>query len=301
MSRKTPKIRATHVFINDEETQISNRTIKLPAEQPLEIRQNGTVTYSLMRTPGNDIELLHGLLFDEGKITSKEDLFRASYCAGTNSAGENTYNVLDVALAEQSQDQQISLPNLTVVPEIPKARGLPSLDIIHPRYLNSCGVCGTDKITEIAPTLPQFAQEFSVSQIQQTIDASALFSSGNRKLPRLSIMDLAADAPRVLVEREDIHPLHTAYKCTGWMLLNETMVAVSDSHFLALTNSQPTYEITKTLAKAGISAVLSVVEPTALAVELAQRTGMLLAHCPEPNRLFVFSGKLEENSEDIVQ
>lgn len=302
MSRKAPRVKATHVFINDNAMQTSNRSIKLPAEQPLEIRQNGTVTYSLMRTPGHDIELLHGLLFDERKIQTKEDLLRASYCAGTNSAGENTYNVLDVALAQQephrsNNDGRSPSPTLTVVPEV---KGLPSLDIIHPRYLNSCGVCGTDKIAEISPSLPQLTPTISTQQLRAATEHALSYSEAQEPIIKMSLAQVSEETPKELVSRADIHPLNATYKCTGWLMLNQPTSITgsaneSRSNIMALTTAQPTFEITKALALAGIPALVSTAVPTALAVELAQETGMLLIHTPAPDRFFIFSGEITDS------
>lgn len=300
MSRKAPRVKATHVFTHDGNVQTTSRSIKLPSEQPLEVRQGGTVVYSLMRSPGHDIELLHGLLFDDGNITAKEDLIRASYCAGTNSAGENTYNVLDVALAEQNvtpQDEQGSSPTLTIVPDV---KGLPSLDVIHPRYLNSCGVCGTDKIAEISPSLPKLNPQFSIEQLQAATMHSNLFSEAASPIANMRLVEISEDAPEELVSREDIQPLNATYKCTGWLILNQPMsntgsAIESRSNILALTTAQPTFEITKALALAGIPALVSTTAPTALAVELAQESSMLLIHTPAPDRFFIFSGDLHSS------
>ena len=52
-----------------------------------------------MRTPGDDIDLVHGLLHSEGVIRDGADISLARYCAGSGPDGLNTYNVLDVSLA----------------------------------------------------------------------------------------------------------------------------------------------------------------------------------------------------------
>ena len=69
-------------------------------EEPLEIRLNGDPYLVTMRTPGDDIDLVHGLLYAEGVIASAGDISLARYCAGEGADGLNTYNVLDVSLAD---------------------------------------------------------------------------------------------------------------------------------------------------------------------------------------------------------
>src|SRR6187431_2665116 len=70
----------------------------LAAEEPLEIRVGGRPLAVTMRTPGADVELAAGFLVSEGVVTAGEHVVAARYCAGTDDAGRNTYNVLDVTL-----------------------------------------------------------------------------------------------------------------------------------------------------------------------------------------------------------
>ena len=78
----------------------SRRKVDLLAvEEPLEVRINGTPFSVTMRTPGDDIDLVHGLLHSEQVIATAPDLHGARYCDGAGPDGRNTYNVLDVELA----------------------------------------------------------------------------------------------------------------------------------------------------------------------------------------------------------
>jgi FdhD protein len=95
----------------------------LAAEEPLEIRIDGKTLAVTMRTPGHDVELVHGFLLTEGVIGDRDDIVTARYCDGVDSDGRNTYNVLDLALAE----------------------GVPPPDTGVERNFyttSSCGVCG---------------------------------------------------------------------------------------------------------------------------------------------------------------
>ena len=58
-----------------EDNSIAN--YKAPLENPLRIVLSGNQTHDLgiyMRTPGNDLELITGLLFNEGVINGHEDI-----------------------------------------------------------------------------------------------------------------------------------------------------------------------------------------------------------------------------------
>src|SRR3954467_9136944 len=91
-------VRRPVMRIVDGETR--RRPDVLAAEEPLEIRVDGQSLAVTMRTPGHDVELAHGFLLSEGVIGSPEDVFAARDCDGVDDEGRNTYNVLDLTLAE---------------------------------------------------------------------------------------------------------------------------------------------------------------------------------------------------------
>src|SRR5438105_3437786 len=71
----------------------------LVVEEPLEIRVGGRPLSVTMRTPGDDFDLVTGFLTTEGITSEVDDIVAIRYCAGATVDGENTYNVVDVALA----------------------------------------------------------------------------------------------------------------------------------------------------------------------------------------------------------
>ena len=108
-------------------------------EEPLELRVGGAPYVTTMRTPGEDIELAHGLLAAEEIIGSVSDVVSMRYCAGSvvgaDGVAANTYNVLEVALA----------PGVSVPDERRRAAVISS----------ACGVCGTATI-ELLRGRPRF-------------------------------------------------------------------------------------------------------------------------------------------------
>src|SRR3954469_16470231 len=77
----------------------SRRPDRLAVEEPMELRVDGKALAVTMRTPGHDVELVHGFLLSEGVIGAREDVLDARYCGSVDEDGRNTYNVLDVGLA----------------------------------------------------------------------------------------------------------------------------------------------------------------------------------------------------------
>ena len=79
--------------------RVVTRPDTLAVEEPLEMRVGGQVLAVTMRTPGNDVDLVHGFLLSEGVIGTRDDVSVVRYCDGVDETGANTYNVLDIALA----------------------------------------------------------------------------------------------------------------------------------------------------------------------------------------------------------
>src|SRR6187549_3822547 len=92
------RVTRRHAVLRVAPSETIRRTDTLAVEEPLEIRLNGESYLVTMRTPGNDIDLVHGLLHSEGIIAGRSDVMLARYCAGSDADGVNSYNVLDVSL-----------------------------------------------------------------------------------------------------------------------------------------------------------------------------------------------------------
>src|SRR5690606_10561659 len=118
----------------------------LAVEEPLEIRVDGRALTVTMRTPGDDIDLVHGFLFGEGIIGAAPDLVTARYCAGTDDEGRNTYNVLDLRL-------RVPVPS-------------------HTRNFlttGACGLCGKSALDEV-----RTHTRFPIPPDSATVDTSVL-------------------------------------------------------------------------------------------------------------------------------
>ena len=93
------RVTRRHAVVKIGPDSTTRRDDRLAVEEPLEIRLDGRAFSVTMRTPGHDIDLVHGLLHGEQIIHAASDVVLARYCAGEGPDGLNTYNVLDVTLA----------------------------------------------------------------------------------------------------------------------------------------------------------------------------------------------------------
>src|ERR1700709_605117 len=96
MGRVTARRPACHLTAD----AVTTRPETLAVEEPLELRVNGSAITVTMRTPGADVELAQGFLLTEGVIGHRDEISRVEYCRGAGADGTNTYNVLDVSLAD---------------------------------------------------------------------------------------------------------------------------------------------------------------------------------------------------------
>ena len=94
MGRKKVSVPVTHI---DADGVSSQRGGTVPAEEPLEIRIDGASWATLTRTPGNDVELAHGLMLARGAIRCAEQVEEACYCSDIHN-----YNTLDITLRPAS-------------------------------------------------------------------------------------------------------------------------------------------------------------------------------------------------------
>ena len=117
------RVTRRHAVLRVSPGEVVRRSDTLAVEEPLEIRLNGESYLVTMRTPGNDIDLVHGLLYSEGIVTQRSDIVLARYCAGSGADGVNSYNVLDVTLATQISSREAVRRNVMTT--------------------SACGICGT--------------------------------------------------------------------------------------------------------------------------------------------------------------
>jgi FdhD protein len=229
----------------------------LAVEEPLEVRINGESFVVTMRTPGDDIDLVHGLLFSESVIGGRTDVVGARYCDGPGADGLNTYNVLDVRLAGH------------VLPPLPELRR-------NVLTTSACGICGTSTIDQVLRE-SQFplSAEMTVPA-QRILDGPLVLRERQRAFEQTGGLHAAGlvDADgRMACVREDVGRHNAVDKVVGWAL-REDRVPLSES--ILLVSGRASFELTQKAVLAGIPVLAAVSAPSSLAVELAQEAGLTL-------------------------
>ncbi len=215
-----------------------------------------------MRTPGHDVELVHGFLHAEGVISTAEDVRFVRYCDGVDEQGRNTYNVLDVTLAEMGS------PVIDLALESATRSGITS---------SACGVCGSASIEALRtrtryPLVPG-RPLFDPDMILRLPSALRVEQRGFSKTGGLHAAGLADPAGMLTLVREDVGRHNAVDKVIGAALLAGRLPATD----LALvTSSRASFELVQKALMAGIGVLVAVSAPSSLAVDLAEDAGMTL-------------------------
>ena len=227
----------------------------LTVEEGLRISVNGKPLTVTMRTPGNDLELVHGLLFSEDIYTDTETRLEA---------------ILD------SENKQGTVTGLNLHIDEEKL-GSGYLNGRNFLSVASCGICGKtdlDQPTSNAHELGDLEistelveQMFSsMNSSQQTFKQSGgshAAAAFNQKGEQLSIM-------------EDIGRHNAVDKVIGDLILKKSL---SEAKTLTVSG-RISYEIVVKAFRARIPLLAAVSAPSSLAVDFAKELGItLLAFC----------------------
>ena len=247
------------------------RVDALAAEEPLDLRVNGKALAVTMRTPGQDVELAHGFLLSEGVIGSAEDVSIARVCEGTGPDGMNTYNVLDIALAE----------------------GVPPPDTGVERNFyttSSCGVCGKGALDAV-----KLKTRYSPALDEVTVTPEALTGFPDALRERQEVFEstgglhaagLFVDG-ELLVVREDVGRHNAVDKVLGWAVL-QNLVPLRGA--VLMVSGRASFELVQKAAMAGIPVLAAVSAPSSLAVELAEEQGMTLVGFLRGDSMNIYTG-----------
>lgn len=230
---------------------LGRRPDRLIVEEPLEVRLDGHLVATTMRTPGDDFELAAGLCFTDGLLDGAS-IESCRYC-GTGSAVATEFNV-------------VSVDTGGAAPEPPTRLSTTS---------SSCGLCGSTQIDELCdrltplPPYEPWNVEVLFGAVDEVRDRQELFATTGG-------VHAAAAFDRdgsILLVREDIGRHNAVDKVVGRLLLDGRLPATGLALFVS---GRASFEIVQKAWAAGFEALLAVSAPSALAVTTAERAGMTL-------------------------
>lgn len=273
MGRITRNFAVTRVTVNADGSHFTDtRADTVAVEEPLELKVNGTTLTTTMRTPGDDIELIHGFLHGEGLISSKVDIHEARYCSGTDAEGKNTYNLLEVDLAHG-----VKPPGPEFIRKVTTT--------------SACGVCGSTSIEQIMGKQSHPIEPVELDP-QVIIGLPEKLREGQKAFKRTGGIHAAGaftlEGEPVLI-REDIGRHNAADKVIGALLLADRLPA---RDLILVMSSRASFELVQKAVMAGFPALVAVSAASSLAVELAREAGMALTGFTRGERFNLYAGSL---------
>ncbi len=239
----------------------------IAAEEPLEIRVDGTPLTVTMRTPGNDLELAAGFLLTEGIIESRDQLGKIRAVAPDAAASSNVVEVQLENAQFKAEDQQRNF-----------------------FAASSCGICGKASIEAIrrrglrAPNRAFRVSPEVLCRLPETLRADQPVFDRTGGIHAAALFDPQGN---LIALREDIGRHNAVDKLAGWALL-EDRLPLSD--FIMLVSGRGGFEIIQKALAAGVPVVASVSAPSSLAVKLARELGLTLVGFLRGQRFVIYSG-----------
>jgi FdhD protein len=225
----------------------------------------------VMRTPGDDRELVAGLLFSEQIISGAVD-------------------IADVTIEPESRGgeaipDRASIARVTLASHVPPpVAALRALD-----RTSACGMCGRLALQAVVRAGARAVDEPRidprvVSELPHRLRGGQAVFDETGGLHAAALCDLAGDP---WVVREDVGRHNAVDKVVGAALAMNRIPA-ADS--LLAVSGRVAYEIVQKAALAGLVAVVAVGAPTSLAIEAARSVGITLVGFARDDRFNVYSG-----------
>lgn len=227
-------------------------------EAPLEVRMGPRTATILMRTPGDDADLVRGMLFTEGVIRRGADVLDIRPVSRDAAAGDGAGSLGGTVV-----EVEFAWP--------PEGRAAQ-------RFLYSsaaCGACGKTSLDALEVRAPGVTAPLRIARsVLHALPARmraaqpAFGTTGG-----LHATALFTPEGAVAVLREDVGRHNAFDKAVGWALA-QNLVPLSGH--VALLSGRASYELVQKAIAAGVPLVAAVGAPSSLAVTLAERFGVTL-------------------------
>jgi len=246
---------------------ISNQQVSiqdhLVVEAPLQININNESYTVVMRTPGNDKELIRGLLF-------AEDIYKS-----------------DVNFNLEMKKEENKIPSIVNI-HIPK-------EILGKGYLNkrtllsvsSCGICGKQALKDlkVEGEKLQFKEGFSFKKLHKMHAKMNSFQDTFKASGGSHAAAIFDKNQELLSIKEDIGRHNAVDKTVGELLLKN---ALKKANYL-LVSGRVSYEIVSKAFIAKIPIIVAVSACSSLAVDFAKEFGICLIGFTRENKMTIYS------------
>jgi FdhD protein len=226
------------------------RTDRVVIEAPLELRARGAAVATVMRTPGDDLELVRGLLHAES--------------LGAPEVAQVGPDAVDIAIEATAF----------------AGRGLLASA--------ACGVCGRVAISDLERRATEVAADTVLSRAVLAELPGRLAGAQRVFADTGGLHGAALCRARdgaLLAAREDVGRHNAVDKLVGWAIAER----VDPSGLVLVLSGRAGYELVQKAVMLGVPVVASVSAPSSLAIELAERFRIALAGFVRDARCNVYS------------
>jgi FdhD protein len=248
---------------------------ELVVEEPLEVRLDGHLVGTTMRTPGHDFELAVGLCHGDGLLAGAT-VRTVRYC-GREPAAASGYNVVTVDTGGVAPMPDPRVGTTT----------------------SSCGLCGSTSIDELRERLRPLPPSRTPS-VEALLAAPERVRRHQELFERTGAVHAAAaldERGEPVVVREDVGRHNAVDKVVGRLLLDGRLPAAGMGLFVS---GRASFEMVQKAWAAGFGSVVAVSAPTALAVEAARAAGITLLGFARSGRATQYSPVALEPATDTV-
>jgi FdhD protein len=250
---------------------------RVAVEEPLEIRIAGETFAVTMRTPGNDEELVLGLLLSEGIVRDVRDVGGIAHCGKPGELG----NAIEVTAA----------PGAVIEwePDGPVRRAMLTT--------SACGVCGRRSIEDLLARVRPLEDDarFSVRWVQ---NLTLELGPRQRNFAVSGGVHAAAlwdAAGQTVLVREDVGRHNAVDKVVGRCALDGGLPARGRA---LVVSGRASFELVQKALVARIPLLVSVSAPSSLAVAAARSGGLTLVGFARGERFNVYAGEERIRSGD---
>ncbi len=231
-------------------------------EEPLQITVDGTPVAVVMRTPGDDEDLVRGFLITEGIV-------------------DNLNYVSRIDLEQKQNHAYVFLTDDAVLDHERLSRNLYSA--------SSCGICGKASIDSIRQSYPPVEDGFLIHEyvllgLPDALRSAQQVFSSTGGLHAASLMNATG---QVLVVREDVGRHNAIDKVIG----SGSVDGIDFSNTLLQLSGRVSFEVMQKALAVGIPMVSAISAPTSLAVDFARESNQTLVGFLRPPSYNVYAGE----------
>ena len=238
-------------------------TDELVIEAPLQININTESYTVVMRTPGNDQDLVLGLLY-------AEDIYKKS-----------------LSIPYEIIEEKLNIPSIVNVTIAPSVLGKGYLNKRTLLSVSSCGICGKKQLEDIKVTGNMIEQKISFSS-ENLLNMFAPLQQHQETFKKTGGSHAAGIFNhhfKLLTIREDIGRHNAVDKCVGSLLQKQLL----KSGMYLLVSGRVSYEIVSKAFLAKIPVIVAVSACSSMAVDFAKEFGICLIGFTRENKMTVYA------------